>query len=102
MIEKAEIITDIIRKLRDEFGADNFPVICRRDIYIFDEKRCRDVSEYKMSVTVFKVQMRSANFRINHQNRFSLSAHDQPARRFNSKGRGGAGDIHIKSKARCA
>ena len=99
VIKEAKIIADIIREFRHQLGANNFPMLSGGNLIGLDQERRGDIPEDEMGVTVFEIQMRRADFRVDDEDRFRLSAHDKPARGFKTKCGRRAGDIHIKSKA---
>ena len=55
VIEEAKIISDIIGKLRNEFGSDNLPMRFWGDINMFDQERRCDIAKNEMGITVFKI-----------------------------------------------
>ena len=67
MIEETEIVADIIGKLCFQACAKNVPSVARGGVVsAFQNYSRRDVAKNEMAVPIAEVEVRRANFRIDH------------------------------------
>ena len=98
-IEKAEVVANIVRELGLELGAEHIEALPRLDIVaVLDECCGADIAEDEMAVAITKVQVRRADFRIDHEHGPGAAGLDHVGRGLNTEGGRGTGHVQIEAE----
>ena len=107
-VEEAEVVADVVGELGAQLGAEDRPdrafaavlAALQRQIFTLDDRGCADVAEDEVAITVFPVQMRRANLRVDHQNSPRLPRPHGSGGHVDAESRRRAGHVHIEGPAR--
>jgi|SRR5690625_389513 len=99
-VKKAEIIANVVRKLRLQARAKNFEGLGRGEsVFAFDDDRRTGIAKDEVAVAVAEIKVGRADFRADHQHRARPLVTHRINSGLDAEGGRGAGDVEVESKA---